>query len=911
MLYSLEGLWQADIGDGNRYPLLLPGTLDENHIGHKDTAGGQCHPAEDSALSRTADAPVSTRFTRKFVYEGEARFTRRFSFSEDENAGFSIPRKKRLFIEAERARCLKLLIDGKEVPPFDPPVLCAPHIFEVTGLLSGSHELTFLSDNSYPGLPHDAIVYSSAATDETQTNWNGILGYLRLRTEEPVFLSALSVYPQKDTLCVKAEISAAIPYRGAVTLSSPALITPVQRQITVSSGRCEVIFDGLPLAPDVQRWDEFAGKLYELSAQLTGQEPKTVSFGIRDFENRNGRLCLNGRAVFLRSEANCAVFPETGYPPMTRAAWEEILKKYQAYGVNCMRFHSHCPPDAAFAAADELGILMQPELSHWDPMHAFEPEESRRYYEAETLGLVRALANHPSFVMLTFGNELHAGDKGHDIMTRLLGRLKKLDPTRLYANASNPHYGAAGCDPESDFYTAQSFRSHALRAAFAGSGGEDGPGIKGYLNNRYPSAQTCYDSSMEQLRKTYSGPVFSFEVGQYEVLPDFDELQDFDGVTDPANFRLIQNRVEKAGLTEVWKKYVEASGELSRLCYREEVEAVLRTREMSGISLLGLQDFPGQGTALVGMLNSHLKPKPFPFAAPKAFASFFTGQLPLVLLPKYTWENTETLEAKVRIANYGKTSLSGSPHCELTDGVNTFTADLPEIFCPAGALTDAGTLCFSLASFPKPQRLCVTVSLDGISNTYPLWVYPPVQPVCPPKVYETEHFDAGALEILKSGGTVYLSPPSTKEALPSSIQAQFSTDFWSVGTFSGQEGGMGQLIDADHPLFEDFPTESHTNWQWWPMAGQRAVILPVAADGGRLVPIVTEMDSYAYLRPMAQLFECRCLSGKLLFSSLGLQDLQQYPEARALLSSVYRYLSSDRFSPDQELSPEAVAALVS
>ncbi len=911
MIYSLEGLWQADIGDGNRYPMRLPGTLDENHIGYQDTAGGQCHPAEGSALSQDADAPVSTRFTRKFTYEGAARFTRRFSFYADGDSVFCIPPGKRLFIEAERARCLKLLIDKTEVPPFDPPALCAPYTFEVTGLLSGSHELTFLSDNSYPGLPHDAIVYSSAATDETQTNWNGILGYLRLRTEEPVFLSALSVYPQKEWLCVKAEISAAVPYRGRLTLSSPALAAPVEKQIDLSAGRHEIVFDRLPPASQVRRWDEYEGNLYELSACLTGQEAKTVSFGIRDFECLCGRLCLNGRAVFLRSEANCAVFPETGYPPMTQAEWEEILKRYRAYGVNCMRFHSHCPPDAAFAAADRLGILMQPELSHWDPVHAFEPEENRRYYETEAQRLVRTLANHPSFVMLTFGNELHAGDKGHAAMTRLLGRLKNLDSTRLYANASNPHYGAMGCDPESDFYTAQSFYSHELRATFAGNDKENGPGIKGYLNNRYPSARTCYDSSMQQLRKAYAGPVFSFEVGQFEVLPDFDELDEFCGVTDPANLRLIRDRVRQAGLTHVWKKYVEATGELSRLCYREEVEAVLRTKDMSGISLLGLQDFPGQGTALVGMLNSHLKQKPYPFAAPDAFASFFTDRLPLALLPKYTWENTETLEAKIQIANYGKTVLTGCPHLELTDGSNTFRSDLPEVTCPAGALTDAGAFCFSLMPFRTPQRLCLTVSLDGISNAYPVWVYPPVRPVCPPEVYETGRLDAGALETLKSGGTVYLTPPSTGEALPSSIQAQFSTDFWSVGTFSDQEGGMGQLIDARHPLFEDFPTESHTNWQWWPMAVQRAVILPPAAVEAHLTPIITEMDSYAYLRPMAQLFECRCLSGKLLFSSMGLQNLQQYPEARALLSSIYRYLTSDRFSPDRELAPETISSLVS
>ena len=206
------------------------------------------------------------------------------------------------------------------------------------------------------------------------------------------------------------------------------------------------------------------------------------------------------------------------------------------------------------------------------------------------------------------------------------------------------------------------------------------------------------------------------------------------------------------------------------------------------------------------------------------------------------------------------------------------------------------------------SRLILTVEVGGAVNRYPVWVYPAASirmPVCPENVYETQRFDEKAREILAAGGRVYLTPPSTKEALPRSIRAQFTTDFWSVGTFAQQAGGMGQLIDSAHPLFADFPTESHTDWQWWPMASQRAVILPK-----RIRAIITEMDSYAHLRPMAQLFECRCGGGRLLFSSLGLQDLQQYPEARALLSSIYRYLGSEAFAPRQELDVETVASLV-
>ena len=105
---------------------------------------------------------------------------------------------------------------------------------------------------------------------------------------------------------------------------------------------------------------------------------------------------------------------------MDVGSWKGILQKYRDYGVNCMRFHSHCPPEAAFTAADEMGMLMQPELSHWDPEHAFESEEARAYYRTELRQILRSLACHPSFVMLTFGNELQAGETGHAFMDTLL-----------------------------------------------------------------------------------------------------------------------------------------------------------------------------------------------------------------------------------------------------------------------------------------------------------------------------------------------------------------------------------------------------------------------------------------------------------------------------------------------------------
>ena len=957
MRILLNGKWHVVLEDGTTGQMDLPGTLDENGIGHRDVGANQWHP--DAVLGNAAgeidkDAPIATRFTRRHTYEGEARISRKITVPDYGT--------DRLFVLAERARALRLLVDGEACSVFRQGTLSTPYIFELTGAAPGEHEFTFLSDNSYPGMPKAAIYYSSAATDETQTNWNGILGECSMYTRPQNFIDSLRVYPravkkeEKNKaggyvldVCVELAPGAKKVYKDAkIILQSEALAageledTQTLTEIISYSGEglaeagtdkeenpktMEIWFRDLPLRENVKLWDEDEGNLYEMAVTLDNgmsAEDKGGStaecrtrFGIRSFgDNGSGRLALNGRAIFLRGEANCAEYPETGHPPMTIPEWKEMLLKYRSYGINFVRFHSHCEPEAAFAAADELGMLLQPELSHWDPKDAFGTEESYRYYRAELVDLLKTYANHPSFVMLTLGNELQAQDEGRERMRELVRTAKRMDPTRLYANGSNAFYGEEGCDPESDFYTSQSCKDVVIRGTFSS--------MRGYLNENYPSADRTYDEAMAEIRKEYQKPVFSFEVGQFEVLPDFEELESFHGISDPVNLKLIKKRVEERGLLPTWEKYVEATGELSRLAYREEIEAAMRTRELSGISLLGLQDFPGQGTALVGMMNSHLEPKPYDFARPERFREFFQECRILVKLPHYTYEAGERLIAEVEAANFGKRNIEGvfcwtlagkksvseNGNCEPAEikSKNTVIAtgeDTEITICRPGSYTEVGSLDIPLDFVEKNTALTLKVRIGDSISAYPIWVYRKTTPVCPENVYETRAFDVKTREILQNGGRVYLSPDADKESLPNSIKTQFTTDFWSVGTFADQEGGMGQLIDTEHPIFKEFPTDFHTDWQWWIMATKRAVILPHP-----MKTIITEMDSYAFLRPMAQMIEFRCLKGKVLLSTMELHKSQQYPEVRALQASIYTYLSGENFEPAEEITEEELSMLV-
>ncbi len=885
---SLHGTWTVQVNGLEAQPVKIPGTLDESGIGFPDEGGNQWHP--ENTLGNEAEFSgqrrILTRLTRKVSYEGPASYSRTVTLAED-------IRGSRVFLEVERSRELTLAVNRSVVSSVVPGTVSTPHVFEVTGLLQpGENTVTLCCDNAYPSWPHDAIVFSSAATDETQTNWNGLIGEVRLRLEQPQFFSAARVYPSETTAEVVLTIDCATPYAGTLRLRSSAFAQGVDRHVSLPAGIHALRFADIPLSPDAKRWDEGQGNLHEMAVEGDGLAELTVRFGLRTFSAREGRLALNNRHFFLRSEANCCVFPETGHMPMDVASWKRILNMYRAYGVNSMRFHSHCPPEAAFAAADELGMMMQPELSHWNPRSAFEDEKSWAYYSLEMTQILLTYANHPSFVMMTWGNELQAGALGHKRMALLLERARRLDPTRLYAQGSNNHLGRIGPDPASDFYTGANVYDTQMRATSAN--------MRGYLNETYPDATAQFDPVVDVIREEFAGPVFSFEVGQYEVLPDFDEWEHHTGITRPDNYDHIRNRVMQAGWMADWKRRVAATGELSLLAYREEVESVLRSEKLSGISLLGLQDFPGQGTALVGMLNAHLQPKPFPFAQPERFRMFFSDVVPLALLEKYTFLSSKTLRAEIKLANYGKQSLNEPCVARLLDGDAVLAEhSFPEQVYPCGKLLPVGDIAFPLETVEAPAQLRLTIAVGDATNSYPVWVYPDRELTYPADVVATQS-SAVAKEALEAGRKVFLTPSATEDNFPNAIKPQFTTDFWSVGTFAKQEGFMGLLMDPAHPVFAGFPTEPHSNWQWWPMCQGRAMVLPQGTAS-----LVTALDCYARMRNMGMLVEGRVGKGQLLVSSMGLLDNLAYPEVRALLQSILNYMASEAFKPEQDLQEVA------
>lgn len=899
---DLSGKYEVTLDDGSSNIAYLPGTLDENQIGHKDSDNNKWHPDVELAADATcnpvlnSEGIISGRLTRKYTYEGKASFRRSFSFDcqrKNENI-------KRVFLYIERSRKLTAVLNGKKLSEYIYGTLSTPWIYEVTDIIENSNELCLISDNSYQGWPAAAIKYSSAASDESQTNWNGIIGNIGLVISEESFIQRVSVYPKKNTVDVSVILDSAQDGSDLITVQSKAFRNTEKRRINYRKGINRVDFLSLPLRLDCSKWDEYEGNLYCLKVEGNNFESKQVEFGIRDFSfPRSPYLTLNGRRIFLRCETNVGLFPEEGHSPMSEEKWRRYLKLYHSYGVNAVRFHSWCPPESLFSAADKEGMIIQVELSNWDPYTAFESDESFSYYKKELAAILDSYSNHPSFCMLTLGNELHCDEKGLKRMNALIEYAIQRDSTRLYAIASNPFYGDQGTDGKSDFFTASGYLGEIMRGTSAG--------MKGKLNQGEPSTYMQYDDLMNKIRQNYTKPVFAFEAGQYEILPDFHEIERFKGVLLPDNITAVRNYASDKGMTGNWDKKVEASGELALIAYREEVEAVMRTSEMSGISILGLQDFTGQGTALIGMLNSHLEPKPFDFAKSQRFSKFFCRVLPLLLLKSRTYTKGEIITIGAAVANYGKEDICSQVKISLIRRKNAFSENDETVFCStypevtaaAGGLSKIGKYSISLENCTAPAKYDLRIDIGMYCNIYPVWVYPEeednirkIAGKC--NVVITSEW-ADSVRELRKGRNVLYSPKADIEHFDNSIRTCFTTDLWSVGTYTFQEGYMGILVESNSPVFESFPTDFHSDWQWYRLTvNSRAMIISYNEK-----PLIEALDSYARLRKLSFCSEYRMYNGKLIVSSMGLMEKQKYPEAKAMLKSILLYMNSEKFNPEK------------
>lgn len=914
---SLAGEWRFSLdskGEGEAQhwaarrlddTIHLPGTTDEQRKGPRN------------------EAVELQRLTRLHPYSGAAWYQRDFVVSA-EWVG------KRMVLVLERTKNTRLFLDDADLGEQDS--LVAPHEYVLPALKAGPHRLTVRVDNARippVGDPHQV-------SDQTQTNWNGILGEVGLRITDPVWIEDMQIYP--DLVTRKARVRVEIGALGGVkvegTLRLEVGAGGVSRgardngtgdgrgpsgprgasdgreaadghsaappraglPLTVpfaTKGESTVVEVEYTLGPGVQPWDEFSPRLHTLSAVLDVprrgySDRSTVRFGLREFVARGTQFRINGRTTFLRGKQDACVFPLTGYAPMTVEEWRRVLGIAQTWGINHYRFHTWCPPRAAFEAADELGIYMQPELPNWA---AFGESAHDDFLRREGERILRSFGNHPSFVMLSLGNEL--GGK-QELMAPFVSLFRSLDPRHLYAQGTNNWFPGPG--EGDDYFASFQVAGQKVRGSFATV---DAP--LGHVQTGPPGTTKDYTAQIAATRV----PVVGHEIGEYQSAPDYREIPKYTGVVRARNLEAFRARAEKAGLLDSSDTFFKASGALATLSYREDIEAALRTRGFGGFQLLDLQDFPGQGTALVGILDAFMDSKGF--ITPEAWRRFCSETVPLLRFPKYTWTVGETFVAQAEVAHYGPADLTTTPiwTARQADGTIISTGRLPALTVPQGTLTPLGEIRFALKGVVAPARVEVEVALEGSSavNSYQIWVYPEHVDTSPGQVLVRRSLDQATLEALANGGRVLLVP--VPSALSGAIVGSFAPDFWNYGMFrkfaeerhvSVAPGTLGIACNPSHPAFGSFPTDSHSNWQWFHLLqASRAVILDDLP--GELQPIVHVIDNAERAHRLGAVFEARVGRGRLLVSAIDLVGLSDRPEARQLLSSLLRYANSEAFEP--------------
>ena len=897
--------------------ITLPGTTDEYHKGVKK------------------DEQRIDRLSRVWYWKGPAWYQR----------DVTIPaswKDQRITLLLERTKNTRVWVDDRDCGAED--TLSAPQVFDVTAAMTpGVHTLTILVDNAR--LP--PIGAAPHAVDErTQTNWNGIIGKIELRATAPIWIDNLQVYPDVDNR--QATIRAVIgnttdrAASGTIGVVGESWNTPksikfppqsIEVDVPRRASRIEFTYK---LGTEVPLWDEFSPAMIRLNVTLetkVGDEcfrnERIVNFGMRKFVRDGKLLRINGRTAYLRGKLDCCFFPLTGYPDMTKAEWIRLLKISKSYGINHYRFHSWCPPEAALEAADEVGVYVAPELPNkrsnfgafpesqeaatWniDYLNAEETTSQKslgEYLKREGELIFRHYGNHPSFVMFTLGNELGR----NEAMYEMVAHFRKIDPRRLYAQGCNNMHWAPSFAEGDDFWvTCKTGKELPLRGAFFSADYPDG-----HINHRSPSTMVDYGRSIRDV----SAPIISHEIGSFEVTPDFREIPRFSGVLKARNLEVFRQRLQDANMLDLSHDFLRASGALSIICHREDIEAALRTPGFSGFQLLDLQDFPGQGTALVGMLNVFMESKGL--IEPEKWRQFCCETVPLLLIEKYTWTRDETFTGQVKVAHYGAADLP-AVRVKWTangrDGQAVASGALGPITIKQGKVFDVGEIRFPLHGIPAPKRVDIQLAITGTEyrNAYSIWAYPPkVDTSVPAGVLVTRCLDGAAREHLGSGGKVLLFPEVGK--LPLSVKGSFQTSFWCYPMFArgaarrGIElppGTQGFLCDPKAPCLSRFPTEFHSNWQWWHLVkNSRPIILDETPADYR--PTLHVIDNFARNHKLGLIFETRFGNGKLLVCAIDLPNLQDRPEARQLLHSLLQYTGSGDFSPKTELDNKVLKKLL-
>jgi beta-galactosidase len=879
---SLAGEWQVSLDTSNelyqKHPdecimkgmIKLPGSLAGRGYGYK---------------TKGSDFGI---LTPEFKYIGKALYSRKISIPKDwEDKNIEIFLERVLWESC-------VFIDGHEISQQDG--LGTPHRHALGKLAPGSYELTIQIDNS---MIHNIGDKGHAYGDYTQSIWNGMVGRLEMSAFGPVRMTSCKTFPKLslDEVEVKTSIEAELNTQAKlhyeiISLSSGKSILMGEKELDLSMGTNELSFNMLAKGK-LKLWSEFHPEVYVLKMNIKTTEYSDESeteFGYQEVSHDGTKVLINGKPVFLRGNLDCVHFPLTGYPSCDVKDWERIFNIYKEYGLNHARFHSWCPPEAAFKAANRVGIYLQAEASIWidwwmseDMTLKGRPEmdtkghpkglgyDERRdtFVIAEMNRVVETYGNHPSFTMFCIGNEL--GNSDFDVMKKWVADLKEKDPRRLYAVST------ARTITNVDDYCATHFIQKVGRTR-----GLNGPSTDWDFENVYSKIKI---------------PIIAHEIGQWPVYPKWSEIGKYTGVLKARNFEEFKLQAEKNGIADQSEDFAKASGALNQIMYKYETESFLRTSSCAGIQLLSMQDYQGQGEALIGWLNAHWQSKGI--TTPAKFKEHFNTTVPLLRMEKFVWSNDEIFSAKAQLSHHGNQPLNVACNWEIRreNGQVILNGSFKKQTFNLGSLSDLGDIRFDLAQIKRAEKLTVSIKVENseFRNQWDIWVYPsPGSVINLSNILITDRLNAKAESALKNGGKVLLIAHELGNDV-NAVKAQFYPLYWSLTFFPGQgKTSIGLLLKDQHPAFKDFPTSSHSDWQWETISDDaKGFMLNEFPESYK--PIAQPVDDFHRNNKVGSIFELKVGEGSILVCGYNLEA--NIPVARQLKKSLIKYMMTPEFEP--------------
>ena len=829
-----------------------------------------------------------------------------------------IPRQwkgQRIVLSLERAHIVtSLWVNGKQVGTQNS--LSVPHVYDVTDFVKrGTNHLAICVDNR----PETVKVGddSHSVSDQTQGNWNGIVGKMTLTATPKTYIDDLQVYPnvaEKNAL-VKIKIQAERQMNTIVALNAvsfntdqPEQTLTANKEVALVKGENEIEIV-LPMGNNPYLWDEFDPALYRLKVELANHN-STTTFGMRDFKIEGKWFYVNGRQTMLRGTVESCIFPLTGYAPMKVEEWERIFRICREYGLNHMRFHSYCPPRAAFDAADLVGFYLQPEGPSW-PNHGVKlgvGQPIDKYLMDETIALNREYGNHASFCMLACGNE--PAGRWVEWVTDFVHYWQKADPRHVYTGASVG--GGWAWQPANEFHVK------------AGARGLE-------WSKSRPESYSTFSHKIDTVRQ----PFVSHETGQWNCYPNFNEIGKYKGVNKAKNFEIFRDQLNDARMGHQAQDFLMASGKLQALCYKHELERTLRTPNYAGYQLLALNDYSGQGSAIVGILDALWEEKGYITA--EEWRQFCAPTTILAMMDRFVFTDRDTLEANIVLSHFGETMLTNATIVFVLKDkegkiITSKQQRVKEI--PIGGQIPLETFTHSLKAGSEPQQLTLEIRLTDcdqyrerrtqgtgtlernypiheVCNTWNLWVYPKreLTELNNSDVLVTDTLNQEAIDLLNRGGKVLLTAAG-KVKYGDGIVQHFVPTFWNTSWFKMRPPHtVGSWIDDAHPLFRHFPTDNWTDLQWWELVN-RAQCMMTDHIPGEFNSIVQPIDTWFLSRRLSTLFEARVGEGRLIMTSLDLRSrLNDRPVARELMQALMTYMQSNDFRPSQTITVEQIETI--